>query len=399
MTWKRLFRRFLDSDPRRRHFAAHSHHPWPDVTHDAHQQAWTDAAELHDAKWDKIFGEVLPEAQSHVARLLGLADGQSIAFAPNTHELVLRLLMSLPQPVRILTTDAEFHSFARQSARLQEAQVAQVQRIAAEPFGSFTDRFVQAASDQTFDIVFLSHVFFDSGMVVDDVASVVGAVASRETLIVIDGYHHFMARPFDLAAYADRVFYLAGGYKYAMAGEGAAFMHCPPGYIPRPIPTGWFASFNALEERTNRVGYPLDGRRFLGSTFDPTGIYRFNAVQRLLLDEAIDVRGVREHVEVLQHQFLAGLEDDNLASLARTRLLSTPNAPNIGSFITFRTPAAGALAQELRAARVVVDRRSDRLRIGFGIYQDEGDVDDLLLRLSGCVAAGADRPVPHIQTS
>ena len=43
----------------------------------------------------------------------------------------------------------------------------------------------------------------------------------------------FMARPTDLSDIADRAFYLAGGYKYAMAGEGCCFLHCPPDYGPR----------------------------------------------------------------------------------------------------------------------------------------------------------------------
>ena len=47
--------------------------------------------------------------------------------------------------------------------------------------------------------------------------------------VVIDGYHAFMAIAEPLGALAARsVFYLGGGYKYAMAGEGAAFMHAPP---------------------------------------------------------------------------------------------------------------------------------------------------------------------------
>ena len=40
MSYKHLFRRFLDANPERLHFAAHSHHLWPDVTFEAQQQAW-----------------------------------------------------------------------------------------------------------------------------------------------------------------------------------------------------------------------------------------------------------------------------------------------------------------------------------------------------------------------
>jgi PAS domain S-box-containing protein len=38
-------------DPQRLHFAAHSHHYWPDVARDTHTRAWDDAARLADDKW------------------------------------------------------------------------------------------------------------------------------------------------------------------------------------------------------------------------------------------------------------------------------------------------------------------------------------------------------------
>ena len=60
------------------HAAAHSHHPWPDVTLAAQEAAWRDAARLLDRKWEHVFGEVIPEAQGHIARQLRLPDPSSI---------------------------------------------------------------------------------------------------------------------------------------------------------------------------------------------------------------------------------------------------------------------------------------------------------------------------------
>ena len=54
-----------------------------------------------------------------------------------------------------------------------------------------------------------------------------------------------------------------------MAGEGACFMHCPPGFAPRPRNTGWYASFATLSGPQDKVGYSTDGMRFMGATFDP----------------------------------------------------------------------------------------------------------------------------------
>src|SRR5690606_29145979 len=125
---KEGFSRFLGTGPDRLHAAAHSHHPWPDVTFEAHQQAWLDAARLMDDKWDHVFGVVFPAAQVAVARVLGLPDSDTLVFAPNTHEFILRIASNLTAPIRILTSDGEFHSFSRQIARWEEAGMADVTR-------------------------------------------------------------------------------------------------------------------------------------------------------------------------------------------------------------------------------------------------------------------------------
>src|SRR5512134_3036809 len=118
---KSHYSRFFTAAPGRLHFSAHSHHYWPDVTRDAVLQYWDDAARLSDSKWEHVFGEVVPRAQRHVARLLGLSRPQDVAFGPNTHELVWRALSCVRRrPLRVLTTDSEFLSFTRQLGRLEE---------------------------------------------------------------------------------------------------------------------------------------------------------------------------------------------------------------------------------------------------------------------------------------
>ncbi len=227
-SYKHLFRRFIEADPNRVHFAAHSHHFWPDVSFDAHMRAWTDAATLADEKWDRFFQKLWPRAQRHVARILRLPDPSSVAFGPNVHELVMRVLSNLPTRMRVLTTDGEFHSFSRQLARFEEEGRAEVVRVATRPFGTFTERFAELAKKGTFDLVYVSHVFFDSAYALRDLEPVVRA-APKESTVIVDGYHAFSAIDVDLSRLADRVFYVGGGYKYAMSGEGAASSTHPRG--------------------------------------------------------------------------------------------------------------------------------------------------------------------------
>jgi selenocysteine lyase/cysteine desulfurase len=364
------------------HAAAHSHHPWPDVTFDAQQAAWRDAAHLLDNKWDHVFGSIIPAAQAHIARQIGLPDPASLVFGPNTHSFVMRILSCFTpgNPVRVLTTGSEFMSFSRQIARLEEDGLVKVTRIATEPFGSFEDRFAAAAQMGEYDLVFFSQVFFDSSFAVAAVAKIVRAVKREETFIVVDGYHGFMAVPADFGALAGRAFYLAGGYKYAMAGEGACFLHCPPGYGPRPRDTGWYAGFTALEEGGSDVPYGRDGSRFFGATFDVTALYRFNAVQDWLSAEGWTVAKMLAHVRSIERVFLNEIGKGN--ALDPATLLVADEARR-GRFLCFRTDRAGAIKAKLAAQNIIVDHRGDRLRIGFGIYHSQDDALRLARALAG----------------
>jgi selenocysteine lyase/cysteine desulfurase len=371
---KQLFSRALAHLPAARHAAAHSHHLRPDVVKDAQDACTLDAICSADLKWDKFFGRVYPSAQAHVARLLGTGRPENVVFASSTHELVTRLLSCLPSPLGILTTDSEFHSAARQFRRLEEAGLARVTRVAAEPFESFPERFADAASD-AFSLVFLSHVFFNSGYVVPDLEALVAALAASirpEAFLVLDGYHAFYALPVDLARLQARVFYMAGAYKYAMSGEGACFMHAPDGFGPRPVNTGWFAGFAALGAATEGpVPYPTDASRFAGATLAPDGIYRFDAVMSLLEGEGIDPGAIHQRVRDLQRDFLDRL---STPALPRSALLLERER---GNFLTWRTERAQSLHERLQALGIICDYRHDRLRLGFGVYHDPADIQAL----------------------
>jgi selenocysteine lyase/cysteine desulfurase len=365
------FSRFFAAEPDRLHFAAHSHHPWPDVAYEAHKQYWLDSARLADDKWDYVFGEVIPETRKLIAATLGLNDPGSLTFAPNTHDFLVRIFSCLEPPVRILSSGSEFHSFTRQSLRWEEAGLAIVDRIDAEPFRSFSERISTHIAADSHDLIYLSSVFFDSGYVVGDLEQLVDMATNPRTYFVIDGYHQFLALPTDIGPIEDRVFFLAGGYKYAMAGEGVCFLHCPPDYGPRPVDTGWYAGFGELEEGVSgKVGYNADATRFAGATYDPSGIYRLRAVLVWLEATGITPADIHQRVTRLQEQFLSS--SPNLGELVPESGLDR------GNFLTFRSAQAGDMYRALHDRGVITDYRGDRLRIGFGIYHDQSDVDRLL---------------------
>ena len=378
MSLKGLFSRSLGADSDRLHFAAHSHHLWPDASFDGQMEAWNDAARLADRKWDRVMGEVWPAAQAEVAGELGTGRPDDIVFAPNTHQLLVSLFAAVgaERPIRVLTSDGEFHSARRQLARWEEAGAVAVERIPVEPFETFSDRFLEAAGSGGHDLIFVSQVMFGSGRIFDRVDELAGLGRPEGPWVVIDGYHAFMAieRPFAGPA-AGTAFYLGGGYKYAMSGEGCAFMHAPTGFGERPPITGWFAEFEDLTLPLGSVGYAKDASRFMGATFDPSALYRFIGVRRMLAENGLTTARISAHAEELQSQLLDAI---GATPLAEAELLNPLDGKHHARFLAFRSPSAQRWYEALKARNCITDVRGDVLRIGFGIYQDEADIDRLV---------------------
>ena len=378
-SYKRLFSRALAAAPGRRHFAAHSHHLWPDASYDAHMAAWNDAALLADRKWEKIFGAVIPAAQREIASELKLPDPSTIALAPSTHELLMRVFSAKASqaPLDVLTSDGEFHAFRRQGARWEEDGRIRRRIVACEPFESFTERYLAAARQKRPDVAFLSQVMFKTGLRFDGAEELAAIAHPDGPWVILDLYHAFMAMECDFARLADRVFLTGGGYKYAMAGEGVCYLHAPPGFAPRPVDTGWFAEFGAIEARHgDRAGYTKDGLRFLGATYDPTGVYRFNAVRAMLANEGLDTPTISARIGELREKLIAMIEAGQAGALAQAQVLKpNPRGPQ-SRFISLRHPNAGQWKAALFDADIITDARDDVLRIGLGLYHDEPDLSD-----------------------
>ena len=377
MSFKHLFSRSLSADPARLHMAAHSHHLWPDASFEGQVECWQDAARLADTKWDKVMDAVWPEAQRHVAAELGTQIPDAILFASNTHDFLVRLVAAVPRAdprrLRVLTSDGEFHSARRQFARWAEDGWLELDRVAAEPFDSFNDRFLAAARGGGHDLILVSQILFGSGRRFDGVEQLAGLANPEGPWVVIDGYHAFMAIPAPFEETAARsAFYLGGGYKYAMAGEGCAFLHAPPGFGPRPPVTGWFAEFEDLTLPPGSVGYSSDAMRFMGATFDPSALYRFNAIQRMLAETGLTTAQISSHAAKLHEHLLTAIEDTPLGA---AELLNPLDGKPHARFLAFRGPQAKRWHDEIKAQNCITDVRGDVLRIGLGLYHDDQDVD------------------------
>ena len=347
----------------------HSHQAWPDVAREGLLEAFTLAAEHVDDKWGAVF-EAQNELRSHIARRIGGQPGE-LAFAPNTHELVVRFLSALPLAKRphIVTTTGEFHSAFRQLRRLAEEGV-DVTFVPAEPAPTLAERLADAVSERT-SAVIVSTVLFGTGTVVPGLAELVERAGRAGAHVLLDAYHAFDIVPFTVP---ERAFLVSGGYKYAQWGEGMCFLRIPAGCELRPVYTGWFAGYADLADRRTdgAVSYAADGAtRFAGSTFDPASTFRARAVARFFEAHAMTVDALRATSLMQTARILAQVHD--LPGIA----IATPLADaDRGGFVALRTPRARELSTQLREDGVFTDARGDILRLGPAPYLTDDEIDE-----------------------
>jgi selenocysteine lyase/cysteine desulfurase len=367
----------------------HSHQAWPDCGIDGQIQAWLDAADFVDDKWDQAFAQAA-QVREGFGRLLGDARGE-IALGANTHELVVRLLSALPlrERPRLVTTDGEFHSIRRQVDRLEEEGLAIV-RVPEAPLDSLAARLAASVDDRT-ALVLVSAVFFDTGRIARGLGEVAAACRRHGSRLLVDVYHALNVVPFSLASEGlEDAFAVGGGYKYCQLGEGNCFLRIPPHAELRPVITGWFSEFGVLteRERAQRVAYGQGGDRFAGATYDPTSHYRAARVFGFFRDRELTpplLREVSQHqIGLLASAFDALDLDPALVSRDRACPLG-----DIGGFLALRSPLAPVLVRGLRARGVWVDSRSDVVRLGPAPYLTDSQLRDAIGTLGQVARAAA----------
>jgi len=367
----------------------HSHQAWPDVAFEGQMEAWNDAAEMVDDKWDRAL-EKADRVRRGFARLLG-ARPEEIALGQNTHELVTRFLSALPlrDRPRLITTDGEFHSLRRQMDRLAEERYLDVVKIAALPVDTLADRLAAAANDRT-SAVLVSSVLFSNAQIVPGLGALATACRRVGSELLVDAYHHVNVVPFSL----DReglveAFVVGGGYKYCQLGEGNCFLRVPPaGVRLRPILTGWYSEFARLTQRTaGEVPYGDGPARWAGATYDTASHYRAARVFDFFEAEGLTPEVLRE-VSRRQVGILAqGLDalDLDPGVLARDRAVPLER---IGGFLALRSTNAGEISAALRQRGIWTDYRGDIVRLGPAPYLTDEQLRLAIEALGAIVTKG-----------
>ena len=355
----------------------HSHQAWPDVAREGQLEAWQDAAEHTDLKWERAFAKA-ERVREGFRRVL--ADpGAPVALAGNTHELVLRFLSALPLRDRpkLVTTDGEFHTLRRQLGRLAEEGL-EVVRLPARPVETLVERLAAEAPGAS--AVLVSAVLFEDSLIVPELPALAEACADAGAELLVDGYHALGCLPFTVAG-LERAWIVGGGYKYLQLGEGNCFLRLPPHADElRPAITGWFAEFEELHaaHEPGATEYPRGSMRFAGSTYDPTSHYRAARVFDFFEEQGLTPERLRE--SYLSQTTLLAERFDALALDDVTRQRDTP-LEAFGGFLALESDRAEDLSRRLLDAGVVTDSRGRYLRLGPAPYHSDEQLEAVIEEL------------------
>ncbi len=365
-------------------FTGHSHQAWPDCGFEAQQNAWIDAANLVDDKWEKAFDKA-EEVKQGYSRLLGDESGY-ITLGSNTHELLIRLLSALPirEKPRLISTDGEFHSIRRQLDRLAEEGI-EIVKISSQPVDNVVEKLISAVTENT-SAVLVSSVFFNSGLFLPGLNELAENCDKKGVALLVDAYHHLNVVPFSVEKNKlQNAFIVGGGYKYCQLGEGNAFLRIPKHCDLRPVITGWYSEFTALssKKKAGEVLYGQKGDIFAGATYDPTSNYRAARVFQFFNDMNLTPEFLRE---VSQYQIgLLIKEFDKLELDPKIiKRNTTISLENIAGFLVLYSESAGKISEKLQEENVWTDYRGNVLRFGPAPYISDEQIKEAM-RILGMV--------------
>jgi kynureninase len=368
--------------------SGHSHQAWPDIGFEGQMEAWNDAAQYVDEKWPRAEAKA-ERVRRGYAKLLGDPNA-AIALAPNTHDLLVKLISALPldKRPRLVTTDGEFHTIRRQLDRLSEEKWIEIVKVSAQPASSIAERLV-AATDERTAAVLASSILYKNAHVVPNLRAVAERCRAVGAEFVVDAYHQINVTPFSVErdGFGD-AFVTGGGYKYCQLGEGNAYLRVPPGRESmRPIVTGWFSEFARLTKQVKPgVAYGEGGAKWASATYDPTSHYRAARVFDFFEEQGLTPDLLREsyahQVALLAERFDALDLDPKKVTRDRSVPLTA-----IGGFLALESPHSEDLKRGLLQRNVQIDIRGTTMRFGPAPYLSDAQILGAIDALAEAVRA------------
>ncbi len=330
-----------------------------------------EAANAHFARRDRFacsdFIEWFDDAdriRELAARLIH-ARAEDIAFIPNASTALSLLLGGLDwnSGDQILTLTDEFPNQYYYPSYLRRCGVDLID----VPF----ERFWDAVTPRT-RLVALSTVNYSTGFRAP-LAEISEFLRRRGILLYVDGTQSLGALRFDLQQTAVDLL-AVHAYKWLLSPNGAGFMYVSPELRRRLEPSviGWRSHRDWRNHDRLHHGAPefkSEAEKYEGGMLPFTVLYAMGAVLEMLLDIGLErieqrVMDIAEKTRAVLRRCGASLLADRYAYF---------DSPIIAAQLPGRD--ASALAQQLRARRVLISARHGKLRVSPHFYNNDEDLE------------------------
>jgi kynureninase len=358
----------------------HIHQALPDVCEEAYKEHWDCLNKSGEERWGEVFSRADRLRQGYTSMLE--AKVENIALASSVHELVIRFLsaLSLKQGGRIVTTDMEHPSLARQLKAMTDYANIELVQVNALPASDVVERIAAQINNKTIAVC-MSSVNFITGHQALELDTLLPLCQKVGAELLVDAYLSVNVQHFSIEDYnLQQAFVVGGGAKYCQMGNGNCFMHVPEGRTFRPFVTGWFGHDQAAKFHggTEPLVYSENARVFDGSTYDGVPYFRACRVLDYFEEKNLTV------------DFLADVSHHQLELLASSfRQLDLPkhliNMPldieYLGGFLALDTPYAQPLCEKMRDRGVHTDFHQNWLRFGPAPYHCDEQLEDGIVAL------------------
>jgi len=308
---------------------------------------------------------------------------QDVAFLASTARGLDAAIKSIPwRPGdNIVLPDSEFPTTALAAARLSQLGVER--RIAPSRDGRIGLEDLRDEVDRRTRMVVASLVSYKTGHKIDLGAWAEIAHASG-ALLFVDAVQALGA----VEVNATQADFLCGAtYKWLLGQHGLAIFYINPGLsdLIAPPYAGYRGVKDLFPADPDRYELLPDARRFEEGMPNFPALYVLNNALEFLLSTGVD--RIAAHNEALASKLISGLLSAGIRPL-------TPAEPQArASIISFETTQPERIAAELARRRVHLWGRNGRLRISPHLYNDERDIEAVLVHLVELarLAAGSER--------
>jgi len=338
-----------------------------------------------DAAWSETeWLGALSEFQAYVAALIGIEYPANIVLKTSAGQGLRAVLNAccFEDAKQVVATTGEFDSIDCILRSFEEKQRIFVHWIEPErsvggPPMFNAESVLKRIEIQT-KLVVLSSVFFATGQIMSDIRDIVSAAHAVGAFVVLDVYHAAGVIPLEMER--DNVDFVIGGcYKYLRGGPGACYLAIHPRVHAlgvSTLDTGWFAKEEPFRFIPNSSTKALGGAGWHESTPPVLIPYQARAGLKLILQ--LGVQRLREY-NLEQQQFLE-------CCLLEKGVQTVNREPEqFGAFLLLHVHNSESLVSELRTEGIIVDARSEFVRICPDILNTQKDLEKVAEKIASLI--------------